>query len=203
MSTIESVSNERRIFEPPREFVAQANVKKADFDALNASAAADFDGFWAKLAREELLWHKPFTQTLDESNAPFYKWFEDGELNVSYNCLDRNLANGNAEKVAIIFEADDGTVTKVTYRELYHRVCRLANGLQVARHQQGRPRARLHADVDRGRGRDAGLRADRRDAFGRVRRLFGEVAAGAHHRRRRGRGDHRRRAGARRQAACR
>ena len=91
---------------------------------------ADFTGFWAKLARDEVLWHKPFTQSLDESNAPFYKWFDDGELNASYNCLDRNLANGNADKVAIIFEADDGTVTKVTYRELYHRVCRLANGLK-------------------------------------------------------------------------
>jgi len=118
MSTIESVSHEHRIFEPPAHFVAQANVKKADFDALNAAAAKDFAGFWAKLARDEVLWHKPFTKTLDESAAPFYKWFDDGELNVSYNCLDRNLTNGNAEKVAIIFEADDGVVTKVTYREL-------------------------------------------------------------------------------------
>jgi acetyl-CoA synthetase len=130
MSTIESVSREHRIFEPPREFVAQATIKKADFDALNASAARDYPGFWAKLARDELLWKKPFTKTLDESNAPFYKWFEDGELNVSYNCLDRNVANGNAEKVAIVFEADDGTVTRITYRELLQRVCRLANGLR-------------------------------------------------------------------------
>src|SRR5215510_13936390 len=130
MSTIESVSHEHRIFEPPREFVAQANVKKADFDALNASAAKDFPGFWAKLARDEVLWKKPFTKTLDESNAPFYKFFDDGELNVSYNCLDRNLSNGNADKIAIIFEADDGAVTKVTYRELHQRVCRLANGLK-------------------------------------------------------------------------
>src|SRR5580765_1831287 len=130
MSTIESVSHEHRIFEPPTPFVAQANVKKADFDALNAAAAKDFAGFWAKLARDEVLWHKPFTKTLDESAAPFYKWFDDGELNVSYNCLDRNLANGNAAKVAIIFEADDGAVTKVTYRELLQRVCRLANGLR-------------------------------------------------------------------------
>jgi acetyl-CoA synthetase len=61
---------------------------------------------------------------------PFYKWFDDGWLNVSYNCLDRNLANGNANRVAIVFEADDGTVTRVTYQELYHRVCRLANGLK-------------------------------------------------------------------------
>ena len=130
MSTIESVSHETRVFEPPRTFVAQANVGKADLDSLNAAAAADYPGFWAKLARDELLWHKPFTKTLDESNAPFYKWFEDGELNVSYNCLDRNLKNGNANKVAIIFEADDGKVTRVTYQELYHRVCRFANGLK-------------------------------------------------------------------------
>ena len=130
MSTIESVSNETRVFEPPRDFVAQANVTRADFDRMNAAAAADYSGFWAKLARENLLWHKPFTKSLDESNAPFYKWFEDGELNVSHNCLERNLENGNADKVAIIFEADDGAVTRVTYQELYHRVCRFANGLK-------------------------------------------------------------------------
>src|SRR5574337_1109553 len=73
---------------------------------------------------------EPFTKTLNEAAAPFYKWFEDGQLNVSYNCLDRNLENGNADKVALIFEADDGKVTRVTYRDLYHRVCRLANGLK-------------------------------------------------------------------------
>src|SRR5215510_14844152 len=130
MSTIESVSHEQRSFPPSREFVAQATIKKADFDALNAAAATDFAGFWAKLAREQIAWHKPFTRALDETNAPFYKWFEDGVLNVSYNCLDRNLQNGNTDKVAIIFEADDGTVTRVTYKELYHRVCKLANGLR-------------------------------------------------------------------------
>ena len=71
-----------------------------------------------------------YSRVLDESKAPFFKWFEDGELNVSYNCLERNLENGNADKTAIIFEADDGAVTKVSYKELYHRVCRLANGLK-------------------------------------------------------------------------
>jgi acetyl-CoA synthetase len=130
MANIESVSTESRVFEPPKEFVAQANVKQADFDALNASAAKDFPGFWARLAREEIAWHKPFTRALDESGAPFYKWFDDGELNVSYNCLDRNLENGNADKVAIIFEADDGAVTRVTYRDLHQRVCRFANALR-------------------------------------------------------------------------
>src|SRR6266496_3283462 len=130
MSSIESVAHESRVFAPSPAFVSQANIKPADFDRLNAAAASDFSGFWAKLARDELLWHKPFTRSLDESRAPFYKWFEDGELNASYNCLERNLENGNAEKTAIVFEADDGKVTRVTYRELYHRVCKLANGLK-------------------------------------------------------------------------
>src|SRR5262245_49184770 len=89
MSTIESVSTEHRVFDPPADFVAQANVNKADFDALNASAGQDFAGFWAKLARDEVLWKKPFTRTLDESNAPFYKWFDEGLVKVSSNCIDR------------------------------------------------------------------------------------------------------------------
>jgi acetyl-CoA synthetase len=130
MSTIESVMRESRIFAPPAEFVAQANLKKTDFERMNQAAAADYAGFWEKHARENLLWKKPFTKVLDESNAPFFKWFEDGTLNVSYNCLERNLENGNANKVAIIFEADDGKVTKITYQDLYHRVCRFANGLK-------------------------------------------------------------------------
>jgi len=130
MSNIESVLQESRLFPPPAEFAAQANVKPADFDRMNAAAAADYSGFWAGLARENLLWQTPFTRSLDESNAPFYKWFEDGTLNVSYNCLERNLQNGNANKVAIVFEADDGKVTRITYQELYHRVCRFANGLR-------------------------------------------------------------------------
>jgi acetyl-CoA synthetase len=130
MANIDSVSQESRLFPPSAAWTAQANVKPADFDAMNAEAARDFTGFWGRLGRDTLDWHKPFTQVLDESNAPFYRWFADGELNASYNCLDRNLENGNAEKVAIIFERDDGAVTKVTYRDLYHRVCRMANGLR-------------------------------------------------------------------------
>ena len=130
MANIESVLNETRLFPPPPEFAAQANVKPADFERMNKAAEKDFNGFWGQLARETLLWQKPFTRVLDESQPPFFKWFDDGTLNVSYNCLERNLQNGNANKVAIVFEADDGKVTKVTYQELYHRVCRLANGLK-------------------------------------------------------------------------
>ncbi len=104
---------------------------------MRASAERDHAGFWANLARENVLWHKPFTRSLDDSNAPFYKWFEDGELNVSYNCLDRHLGTPVEHKTAIIFEADDGAITKVTYRELYHRVCRLANALKTRGHKKG------------------------------------------------------------------
>ncbi len=130
MSNIESVLNERRVFEPSAQFVTQANVSgMAGYQALCDAAAQDYAGFWAKLARETLLWKQPFTKTLDESNAPFFKWFEDGTLNVSYNCLDRHLAT-QAEKTAIIFEADDGAITKINYRDLHVRVCQFANGLK-------------------------------------------------------------------------
>jgi len=130
MSNIESVLQEHRHFDPPKSFVDHATLKKADAERLHAEAARDFEGYWARLARENLAWHKPFTKVLDESNAPFYRWFHDGELNASYNCLDRNIERGLGDKTAIIFEADDGKVTRVTYRELLARVCKLANGLK-------------------------------------------------------------------------
>ena len=131
MSEIESLMHEHRIFTPPADFSKTAAIPSMEaYNALCAEAERDYDGFWSRLARENLDWHKPFTKALDESHAPFYKWFEDGQLNVSYNCLDRNLTNGNAEKIAIIFEADDGKVTKLTYRELHQKVCKLANGLK-------------------------------------------------------------------------
>ena len=128
--TIESVLQENRVFPPRDAFVRQANIPGMDaYRKLCAEAEKDFAGFWGRLAKEHVSWHKPFTKILDESKAPFFKWFEDGELNASYNCLDRNLKN-HADKTAIIFEADDGKVTKITYRELHRRVCMLANGLK-------------------------------------------------------------------------
>ena len=136
-STIESVLQEDRVFPPPPEFVKQANVSgQAAFQALCDEAARDFEGFWARLAKENVLWSKPFTRVLDESNAPFFKWFPDGELNASYNCLDRHLKT-QGDKVAIIFEADDGKVTKVTYKALHARVCRFANALKALGLQKG------------------------------------------------------------------
>ncbi|MDO8463744.1 MAG: acetate--CoA ligase [Gallionella sp.] len=130
MSNIQSILHETRVFSPSDEFVKQANVSgMAGYKALCKSAEQDYEGFWAKLARETLLWKQPFTKVLDESNAPFFKWFEDGVLNVSYNCLDKHLTT-QPEKTAIIFEADDGTVTRINYRDLHARVCQFANGLK-------------------------------------------------------------------------
>ncbi len=135
--TIESVLQEDRLFPPSAAFVKQANISgMAAYQAMCDEAERDFEGFWARLAREHLLWHKPFTKVLDESNAPFFKWFYDGELNASYNCLDRHLKT-QPDKVALIFEADDGTVTKVSYKSLYQRVCVFANALKARGVQKG------------------------------------------------------------------
>jgi acetyl-CoA synthetase len=131
MTTIESVLTESRTFPPPAGFAANANISgMAAYQALCDEAAHDFEGFWARQARERLLWHKPFERVLDESNAPFFKWFDDGELNASYNCLDRHLTT-QPNKVAIIFEADDGKVTRITYKDLHAKVCEFANGLKA------------------------------------------------------------------------
>ena len=131
MSAIESVLQERRIFPPSAKASEGAAISGMDaYKALTSEAERDYEGFWARLARETLSWHKPFTTVLDESNPPFYKWFEDGEINASYNCIDRHVEAGNGEKRAIIFEADDGTVTNVTYQDLLQRVSRFANALK-------------------------------------------------------------------------
>ncbi len=130
-SAIESTLVENRVFFPSPELAKSARISSMDaYNALCAEAETDFEGFWARLARENLSWKKPFTQTLDESNAPFYKWFADGELNASSNCLDRHLGTATENKKAIIFESDDGKVTNVTYKELHGKVCQFANALK-------------------------------------------------------------------------
>jgi len=106
-NNIESTLIENREFPPSAEFAANATIKQAEFDALHKAAEDDYEGFWAKQANEMLDWHTPFTQTLDSSNPPFYKWFADGTLNVTYNCIDRHLAD-KANNTAIIFEGEKG-----------------------------------------------------------------------------------------------
>ena len=137
-SAIESVLVENRVFPPAEATVKAARVSgMAGYEALCAEAGKDFEGFWARLARENLQWSKPFTQTLDESNAPFYKWFADGELNASANSLDRHIGTPVENKTAIRFEADDGAVTEVTYKELLARVSQFANALKARGVQKG------------------------------------------------------------------
>ena len=117
-----------KLIYPSDEAVRNATISGMDaYRALCAEAEADYEGFWAKRAREMVSWKEPFTQVLDESNAPFFKWFADGKLNVSYNCLDRNVEGGLGDKVAIVFEADNGDVTTITYKDLLAKVCKMAN----------------------------------------------------------------------------
>ena len=137
-ATIGFAMSETRVFPPPEAFARQATIAGMDqYLALCAEAEGDYEGFWARRAREQVLWHKPFTRTLDASRAPFFRWFDDGALNVSYNCLDRHLGTPVEHKTALIFEADDGTSTRITYGELHRRVCRFANGLKSLGHVKG------------------------------------------------------------------
>ncbi len=125
-------SHSAHIYPPSPDVVSQATISgMAAYQALCREAEQDYAGYWARLAVDHVSWQKPFTQVLDESNAPFYQWFADGKLNVSYNCLDRHVAAGLGDKVALIFEADDGRVTRVTYRELLRGVAQFANGLKA------------------------------------------------------------------------
>ncbi|KGH25308.1 AMP-dependent synthetase [Comamonas testosteroni] len=137
-STIESVLVENRVFPPPADFAAKARISgMAQYQALCDEAERDYEGYWARLARENVKWTKPFTQVLDQSNPPFYKWFADGELNASANCLDKHMGTPVENKTAIIFEADGGEVTKVTYKELLARVSQFANALKSRGVQKG------------------------------------------------------------------
>ena len=131
-SAIESVLVENRVFPPADAVVKAARIAGMDaYNALCAEADKDPSGFWGRLAKDNVLWNKPFTRVLDESNAPFYKWFDDGELNASANCLDKHVGTPTENKTAIIFEADGGEVTKVTYKELLARVSQFANALKA------------------------------------------------------------------------
>jgi len=125
-------SGEIRLYAVPEPVMKRAHVSgMSAYEELVAEAGADHSAYWARLAREFVTWKRPFTQSLDDSEAPFFKWFEDGTLNVSYNCLDRQVERGLGDKVAILFEADDGQVSRVTYSELLARTCRLANVLRA------------------------------------------------------------------------
>ena len=129
MSNIESVLQERRSFPPSAGFAANARLKPADVAALRAEADRDPSAYWSRLARDELRWHQPFTEVLDDSTAPNYRWFANGELNASFNCLDVHVGP-RGDKPAIIFEGEPGDGRVLTYRQLTDEVCRFANALK-------------------------------------------------------------------------
>jgi acetyl-CoA synthetase len=133
---IESALNEKRSFPPSAQFVARARIKQRELAQLYQRAQTDHVGFWSDLGRSTLHWRKPFTTTLDESDAPNYRWFTDGILNVSWNCLDAHLAE-HGHKTAIIFEGEPGDSRRLSYRELHADVCRFANALRSLGIQRG------------------------------------------------------------------
>ena len=123
--------SELTIHQPSDAFVKQATVSgMAAYQALCKKAETDYEGFWAEQARRLISWKTPFTKILNQSDAPFFKWFEDGTLNASYNCLDRNIEKGHGNKTALIFESDGGEVTKITYSQLLAKTCQMANALK-------------------------------------------------------------------------
>ncbi len=122
---IENLLGENRTFDPPSSIVENANATKEWFDLAEEDRLA----YWQKQALERITWYKEPTEILDDSNAPFYQWFKDGELNLSYNCLDRHLET-DGDRVAFYWEGEPGDTQKITYQDLYERVCKLSNGLK-------------------------------------------------------------------------
>ena len=122
---IENLLGENRTFDPPSSIVKNANATKEWFDLAEEDRLA----YWQKQALERITWYKEPTEILDDSNAPFYQWFKDGELNLSYNCLDRHLET-DGDRVAFYWEGEPGDTQEITYQDLYERVCKLSNGLK-------------------------------------------------------------------------
>ena len=122
---IENLLGEDRTFDPPLSIVENANATKEWFDLAEEDRLA----YWQKQALERIAWYKEPTEILDDSNAPFYQWFKDGELNLSYNCLDRHLET-DGDRVAFYWEGEPGDTQEITYQDLYERVCKLSNGLK-------------------------------------------------------------------------
>ena len=128
-TTIDSILQEDRMFKASDEFIAKTNVNSDKLIALRKAAQNDYEGFWADQAKTEISWYKPFSKTLDSSNAPHFTWFDDGEMNVSYNCIDRHLEK-SGDKTAIIFEGEPGDTRHISYKTLHKEVSQFANGLK-------------------------------------------------------------------------
>jgi acetyl-CoA synthetase len=128
---IEHVLEETRTFDPPAAFVAKANLKsRADYDRMYKESIENPEGFWGKIA-EEFHWYRKWRRVLNADNPPFYKWFEGGTTNISYNCLDRHLDGPRKNKAAILWEGEPGDQRTLTYQQLHREVCKAANALKA------------------------------------------------------------------------
>jgi acetyl-CoA synthetase len=129
-ATIESILQENRSFPPPADFAQQAQIKSLEaYEQLYARAKADPEKFWAELAEQELAWFQQWDQVLDWQ-PPFAKWFVNGKINISYNCLDRHLTTWRRNKAALIWEGEPGDARTYTYAQLHREVCQFANVLK-------------------------------------------------------------------------
>lgn len=129
--TMESLLHEERVIPVPETYAKEARIAGMDaYQELVNRASADYEGFWGELARQEITWETPFSQILDESHPPFYRWFADGTLNVSANCLDRHLEAGHGDRTALLWEGEPGDTRTLTYRQLAEEVGRVANALK-------------------------------------------------------------------------
>ncbi len=158
-------------FDPPEAFREHALLSDP---AVYDKADADWKGWWTEQAKN-LHWFKEPTTDVNESNPPFYKWFEDGKINASYNCLDRHVEAGKGDKVAYHWRGEEGEERDVTYADLLRDVQRLRQRAEGPGDREGRRRRDLPADDPRGRRGDARLRAHRSAAQRRLRRLLGRT----------------------------
>ena len=136
-STIESILQEKRLFNPPAEFSQNAHIKSLEeYQQLYDRAKSDPEKFWAELADQELHWFQKWDKVLDWQ-APFASWFVNGKINLSYNCLDRHLTTLRKDKAALIWEGEPGDTRTLTYAQLHQEVCQFANVLKKLGVQKG------------------------------------------------------------------
>ncbi len=131
-NSINNILEEKRIFPPSKEFAENSNIRsQKELLSLRKQALDNPIQFWESFAKSELDWFEPFQTVLDSDNAPFFKWFKEGKLNITYNCLDRHIKRGLGEKTALIWEGEPGDSKKYTYEELLKEVCKAANALKT------------------------------------------------------------------------
>lgn len=136
--SIKSINNVSNFIKPSGKLLGKNSIHDMDcYKKMFLESDSDYYKFWSNQAKKHILWNKIFTNDFDDSNKPHFKWFTDGILNVSENCLEYNLNAGRSNKLAIIFESDDGSIRKLTYLELFHKVCQFANGIKSLGFKKG------------------------------------------------------------------